>query len=89
MKRYPGKISMDCPVKAFALRDGGEYLNRLGERVVVKLVSPVGGEPSNPFKFERVNGQPELYMADGRYNDSYGEPANDLDLVSEIHVEKQ
>jgi hypothetical protein len=74
--------TMEVPVKAFALRDGGAYLNRLGQRVEVKQVAVIC--ENDPFCFEQTNGPPHLFMVDGRYNDSFGEPVNDLDLIEEI-----
>ncbi|NCQ52153.1 hypothetical protein GW796_09730 [archaeon] len=59
------------------LEDGCAYMNTLGEIVTVSKVSD--GE----FPFERTNGAPELFMADGRYVKDET-PASAFNLVEKL-----
>lgn len=61
------------------LQDGKKYKDGTGEVVKVVLAHP-GAE----FPFERCNGEPTRYMADGRYVEDAATAAAAYNLVEEV-----
>lgn len=58
------------------LKDGGTYVNSLGQPVTVQQTN------DGAFPFEQSNGDPMVFMADGRYVEDES-PCSVYNLVAE------
>jgi len=71
LARIPGIMQLEA---------GKLYRNRYGDIVRVKLVPKF--HPNDRFVFMDEDNM--LYMDDGRYTDTVGQPSNEFDLVEEV-----